>query len=490
MKKTKMLKSALAFAIALTMLFALLTGCGGSTSSNTASTDTAKTETPAAKEEAPAADTAKTESADAAPADGPVTLKFTYWGSPIEKEAVLKAIDSFTASTGIKVDAQHIPDDYETKITTMIAGNIAPDVGYLGEAFAMSLAEEGKLYNIQDFLDKDPELKKEDFLPNIWYNWAPGKTLGTNTACEAFAMYYNKDMFDAAGVSYPPTTPDTAWNWDQFVDTAKALTIDQAGNKAGEPGFDPTNIKQFGIQFGTWWAGYLWAVYSNGGDYANAEGTEFTLNSPESIDAIQKMADLINVHHVAPSPIQAKALPSPTISLQSQQVAMSIDGQWVLLDLGEAAKDGFNFGVGILPNLKNSVTLVLGAPTVIFQGTKYPEESWKLFKWLANPESSLDLQAGGLWMPLLSAWYTDNALIDKWARSNPAHPDGYTEAVMTQTIKNGIPSPTYTLKNFSKIDAIISPALEQVWLGEKDAKTALDEIAPQVNAELKGRYGQ
>ncbi len=428
------------------------------------------------------------ESALATPAPKqPVTLKFTYWGSPIEKDAVVKTMANFQKKYPyITVDAQHIPADYETKITTMVAGNTAPDIAYLGEGLAFPWAEEGKIYNILEFLDKDTELKKESFLSNIWYDWAPGKSIGTNTAVEAFAIFYNKELTEKAGVTVP-ITADTAWTWEQFVEAAQKLTIDGNGKNALDSAFDSKNIKQYGVQFGTWWAGWLWAVYSNGGDYLNADGTEFTLTKPEAVEAIQKMSDLINKYHVCPSPIQSKALPAPTVSLQSKQVAMSIDGQWCLLDLGAA---DFKFGVGVLPKLKTSITLVLGSPTVIFKSTKYPEEAWLLYKWLANPESSIDLQAGGLWMPLLKDWYTKPELISKWAENNAAHPDGYKDAIMKQTMTNGVPGPSYTIKNFAKIDAIVGAALEQVWLGEKTAKEALDGIADKVKPELKGRYGK
>ena len=416
-----------------------------------------------------------------------VTLKFTYWGSPIEKKAVVDSIKNFEEHYDwIKVDAQHIPNaDYITKVTTMVAGGEAPDVAYLFETHALMWAEEGKLSNIEEFLAKDPDLNKEDFLPNVWYNWAPGKTLGTNTACEAFAIFYNKDMFEAAGVELPPTKAENAWTWDEFVHVAKQLTIDRNGKNALDPEFDPQNIKQYGAYFPTWWGPWMSMVYSNGGDYISADGSKFTLNEPAATEAIQKMADLINVHHVAPSPAQASSLPAPAVALQSKLVAMDIDGQWILLDLG---KGNFNFGVGVLPKMKKSVTLVLGSPTVIFKSTKHPKESWLLLKWLANPESSLDLQAGGLWMPLMKAWYTEPELIAKWAKDNPAHPEGYIDAVLKQTLENGVPGLGYYVKNFGKIDVIVSPALDQVWRGEKTAEEALNEIADKAQAEVKGRY--
>ncbi len=477
MKKILRLISA---AVLLCFAFGILfTGCGSNTSAEKKG-ETVQTQAQSSTGEA--STPAQTEASK----KSPVTLKFTYWGSPIEKKAVENALKNFQEKHNwITVDAQHIPGDYATKITAMVAGNEAPDVAYLGENLCLPWAEEGKLYNIQDFLATDTELKKEDFLDSIWYNWAPGKTLGTNTACEAMGIFYNKDLFKEANVAEPPTTAETAWTWDQFVETAKKLTIDQNGKNAADPSFDPSKIKQYGVQFDTGWGVYMAMVFSNGGDYLTPDGTKLALTQPEALEAIQKLADLINKHHVAPSPVADKTMPAPSVALQSRQIAMTISGQWILLDLGNSK---MNFGVGVLPKLKKSVTLVLGAPTIIFKSTKHPEESWLLFKWLANPESSLELQAGGLWMPLLKNWYTDPNLVSKWAENNPAHPEGYKDAIMKQAMTNGVPGPGYYVKDLGKINAIISPALDQVWLGKKTVEEALKEVEAKAQAEVKGRY--
>ena len=444
----------------------VLVGCGG-TNKEAVKTDASTKDVTAKKE--------------------PVTLKFTYWGSPIEKKAVEDCVKKFQEKNSyITVDGMYIPSaDYLTKITAMIAGNDAPDLGYMDVSLAFKMAEEGKLCNINDFLAKDSELKKEDYLDNIWYNWAPGKSLGTNSACESITLLYNADMIKAAGVEPPPIKAENAWDWDKFVETARKLTIDSNGKNALDPAFDYKNIKQYGVQFPTTWQYYMPLVYSNGGDYVNDDGSKLALSSKEATDAIQNLADLVNKYHVAPSPVQQRSMPAPSVGLQSKQVAMILAGQWNLLDLG-AAK--LNFGVGVLPKLKKSVTLVLGSPTVIFSGGKHPEEAWLLYKWLQNPESSIDLQAGGLWMPLLKDWYTKPELVSKWAENNPAHPEGYKDAIMKQTIENGVSGPAYYVKGFSEIDAIIAPALEQVWLGNKTAEQAIKEVEPKVQEKLKGRY--
>ena len=76
-------------------------------------------------------------------------------------------------------------------------------------------------------------------------------------------------------------------------------------------------------------------IFSNGGEWASADGSKLMLNSPETADAIQKLADLVNVYHVAPSPLAAKSLPAMNIALQSKLTAMALGGQWINLDLGE-----------------------------------------------------------------------------------------------------------------------------------------------------------
>lgn len=416
----------------------------------------------------------------------PVTIKFTYWGSPVEKQAVEDNLKEFEKKYSyITVDAQYIPNaDYLTKLTAMVAGADEPDVAYLTAANALQWAQDGMLANINDFLANDPDLKREDFLDQVWYDWSDTESLGTNTACESMAIFYNKDLTDAAGITVPATAAD-AWTWDEFVEAAQKLTLDANGNNALAQNFDPNSIVQYGVQVGTKWTYYMPMVFSNGGDYVSEDGMMFTLDQPEAVEAIQRMADLINVYHVAPSPAQVTSMPSAVVGLQSGQVAMIYDGQWNLLDLGNSTS---NFGIGVLPNMKKSVTVIFGSPSVIFKSTEHPEEAWLLYKWIRNPESSISLQAGGLWMPLLKDWYVNPDLIAKWAKGNPAHPDEYQTAVMDQTIQNGIPGCEYYIKDFANVDKIVAVALEQVWYGEKTAQEALSEIAGDVNSLLKGRY--
>ncbi|WEK54773.1 MAG: extracellular solute-binding protein [Candidatus Cohnella colombiensis] len=460
--------------VLIIMVSMLVAGCG---SNNNTSTNGSASANNAGSSETPSTVDSKKD---------PVTLKFTYWGSPYEKAAMEAAVANFEKKYDyIKVNAQHIPADYETKLTAMVAGNEAPDIGYVRDFMALPLAEEGKLHNIFDFIDQDPELNKEDFLEQAFIYWAPEKSFGMYTAMESYGMFYNKELFKEAGVAELPTTADKALNWDQLIEIAKKLTLDKKGRNANDPNFDHNQIRQYGINFAANFVGYMPLVSSAGGDYISEDGQSFGLTQPESIDMIQKMSDLINVHHVAPSPAESKSIPAAAASIQSKQVAILMTGQWVLLDLG---KSGVDFGIGIMPKIKYQVSSPGFGVASIFQSSKHPEEAYLFWKWLANPETSMDLHANGLWMPLMKKYYTDPEFIAKWADVKPAHPDGYKEAIMETGLNNFKKHPSAYVKNFVRIDSIVQPAIERTYFGKTTAEDAMKSIEQEVNALIQGRY--
>lgn len=418
----------------------------------------------------------------------PITLKFTYWGSPDEKKAIENACAKFTEKyPWITVETLQIPNsDYNAKLTAMAAGNDMPDTGYMTGDLGETWANEGRFVNLFEMLDKDTEVKAEDYLDYIWYKLSPDNAWGISTAGECFGLFYNKDLLKAAGVDKLPTTAETAMDWDSFVDLCKKLTIDNNGKTAADPDFDPNNIKQYGFMFETWDQPINNFIFSNGGEWASADGKEFTLNTPETAEAIQKLADLVNVHHVAPSPLAAKSLPAMNIALQSGLTAMALGGQWINLDLGNAK---VNYDIGVLPKHQKSMTVGLSGATVFFKDSKHPDEAWMLFKWMSNPEGAIELYSSGLWMPTMKKWYTDADLVAKWVDANPAaHPAGFKDAMMNQLMKNGVPQTQYYLKNYGKLVPIVTAAWDEVWLGEKTAVEALNDMDPKAKAEFKGRY--
>lgn len=418
-----------------------------------------------------------------------ITLRYSFWGSTNEKDAITKSCEAFMEQNpDIEVELIHIPADYEAKLSAMIAGGEEPDLANLKDFFAVPLAESGKLYNIFDLMDQDEEIDREDYLQFAYRYFTPDKAYGLNTAGELFAMFYNKELFEAAGVPGLPDSIEEALTMDEFIQLAKQLTLDGAGRNAADPAFDPSDIVQYGLMFDFGAQQYMGAVYSNEGSYVNDDGTKWTLNEGSAVEALQTISDLVNVHHVAPNPAELKALPSLAVALQTNKAAMIWAGAWVALDLGLGETE---FDVGVLPVFKKGVYATCPAQGTagIFASTKHPEETFRLWKWMMDPKNSIDLFASGLWMPILADYYTDEALLNTWATVQPAHPSGYIGSHVDVVLADGVKAnPSSYVKNYTEINALVTPALESAFLGNESVKEALDRIAPDVEKLLSGRY--
>ncbi|MGC3998007.1 MAG: extracellular solute-binding protein [Anaeromyxobacter sp.] len=417
----------------------------------------------------------------------PVTIKYVYWGSPQEKLAVEKACAEFSKKSGyVTVVPVYIPEqDFDAKVTAMAAAGDTPDAGYCTAQLASIWSTQGKFVNWFEMLDKDPALDRSDFVDGIWFQDSPTNAYGISTAVEAFGLFYNKAAFKDAGLPEPPTRFDQAWTWEQFVEVARKLTIDRNGKNATQPGFDPTAIKQFGVTFESWWGPWSVHVLNNGGDYLTADGKGLGLTDPAATRAIQRLADLINVYHVAPNPIQFKAIPSQAAAIQARLAAMSMHGQWINLDLGAARA---NYGIGVLPRMdQRSGTILISGVSVIFKATKHPEEAWALSKYLAS-DGALPLYQNGLWMPTMKRYYTDPALLAKWAGPDAAHPAGFKDSMLDMVLNHSRPSITYYVRNFGKLDSMVSAALDPVWQGKMTAEQAMTELAPKITPEIQGKY--
>ena len=191
---------------------------------------------------------------------------------------------------------------------------------------------------------------------------------------------------------------------------------------------------------------------------------------PQSAEALQSLADLMWVHHVAPTPQQDANLPGYVTMLQTGNLAMHISGQWSLLDYA-SVKD-LRFGVAVLPKFKTPVTVVLGSPTVIFADTQHREAAIRFYKFHNNPEA-VDLFARGLWMPLQKAYYTEPDKMKLWL-DNPAHPAEMRPAFTDYIVNYSSPLPSYYLRNYAAVlDTAIRPALEKIWNNQAPAADAL-----------------
>jgi len=414
-----------------------------------------------------------------------VKITYSMWGSAEEGKTVQATADKFNASQDrIEVEVVAIPwESYMTKLNTQATGGQLPDTGMLKEDGVIQWSTEGMLNDVSSMYEGSDSKP----LDSLAYKYQ-GKTVAYAAANEILLLYYNKDMFDKAGVPYPPSALDQAWTWDEFVATAKKLTIDKNGKHPGEDGFDPEGIVQFGASVENLpWQLETWAL-SNGGGYYSADGTEVRIGEDASIEAIQKVADLYLKDHVAPLSV-GQTDDGIQRTIIAGTVAMATNGQWnVGTSLNVAKEEGLNYGVAVLPYMKDKVTLSTGGANVVFSQTKHPEEAMEWLKWYNSEENNWGLISSGIWMPTLEKWYTDEALTRKWVE-NPNFPpyDEYKSAVVDYARSTAAkPAAWFYTNNTTEFNTLLGSILGDVWTGKTTAKDAISKNLEALKAANKG----
>ena len=406
-----------------------------------------------------------------------VTLKFSCWETGVARETLATTIQQFEdENPGIKVNINFLPADYLVKMTAMSVSNSLPDVGYFVEYATLQWAQNDKFLDLSDIFQKEP---LKDKLDMIKFTDLDGKTVAAGIANEVALLFYNKTLFDEAGLSYPPASVENAWTWDQFVQTARILTKDRNGNDANSPAFNPSRIATYGINLTKNNLIYETLMWSNGGGIVDYKTEEILFDSPETIEVLQAIQDLIHTHHVAPTPVMQGTMPVMSAALASGSVAMTIDMQHNITFLDEAAEtEGLNYGIGVLPVFKEAVSVNSGSPIVIFKSTEYPEEAKKLFTYLMNPSNVLPLINNGLWMPNEGEWYTDESYIEKWVNEDVHGPE-YRTAVIDYTISGSVKqNPFYYYPYQLHLLGAVAPAIDEIYLN-----TATPAAAAQKGAD-------
>lgn len=307
--KKKFLSSLLAATLAVTML----AGCGTSTSTP-ATNDAGGTE-------------AQTSTATEAKTGDATTL--TVWAPFTGSDGdILRAIvDNYnnTNEDNIKVELDIMDNDtLQSKLPTAVSTGTGPSFVLVGIEYLKQYKENNLIEDISDFWDKEG-IDKSNFYENVLAKSYVGDTLyGVPMQYNLQYLYYNKDIFKAAGLDpeAPPTT------LDELKDDAIACT--------------DSSKKQYGLGLPTDYGYYCEYLWANGGDVINADGTENLLNSKENADTLTWIQDLLN-QGVSPKGLTAA---DADTMFQSGQLAMYTSGPWNINGLTQL---GVNYGITAIP---------------------------------------------------------------------------------------------------------------------------------------------
>jgi len=315
-----------------------------------------------------------------------VVLQYWSW-DPELKSRNETMIEKFEiANPGIKVELTTIePKEYWTKIRIMANQKKLPDVFNLSAGYLEEWSQNGLLFDLSSFIESD--LNKNDFYMNLFD--AVKDLSGTDSyyafpyALVTTCLYYNKDAFDEAGISYP----DSDWTWDNFRDAAIKLTkdIDSDGS-----------IDQWGYWFYGRYAHIESWVYSNNGSLINRDAMKYAPDS-NALEAISFLTDLVLKDKAAPSKKEMSAFRQQDVFPQGA-AAMFVDGSWNIDNNRSVAGDSIKWGIAELPKgPKGNGSLTYGWPDslAISPNTEHADAAWKFTRFAAGEGLSMDMVMAG-----------------------------------------------------------------------------------------------
>ncbi len=410
----------------------------------------------------PSASSASSDAASVAPASTApstaaekVTLTyFTFSAAPdhlADLDAIVQAFQQKNPNISIEVQTAAYAD-YFTKLQTQVASGSAPDTFELNYENSVSYANSGALLDLSPLAAADPDFDPAIFYPKAYEVFqADGVQFGLPEQFSDVLLYYNKDLFDAAGVAYP----DASWTWADEQAAAEKLT-DAASGQWGE--FQPIQFFEF-----------YKVLAQNGGSFFNADKTASTFNDARGVEAAEWLIGKLDktMPSDAFGPDQDSAL------FKSGKLGMWHTGIWMFSALKDTP---FTWDVSVEPGNVTKAHQFFANAVVASAATEHPAEAWAWLRFLTSSREAVETRLAASWeLPAVA----DQSLFGSYLSQTP--PDN-REAVF-DALSDIVTPPV--IEQQSQMQDIVTQALEKARLGQLSVQDALNEAATQVDALLQ-----
>lgn len=253
-----------------------------------------------------------------------VTLRFWMWDDA-QQPAIRAMADEYEAShPNVKIDISCQADvsGLNQKIQATIGTSDAPEIFFMNYNLAAEYIPLGIVADLSPYGIDQSELASGI----VGAYTVGGKVYAVAKDTDSYAVFYNKALFDKAGVAYP----EASWTIADFCETAKALTSE------GVVGWTNSGSDRVYYNF----------IYANGGNIYNEDGTASAINTPESVEVIQQLMDLAANGYAYTGSQLAEV--SDTTAFTSGIAAMTNNGSWMISQYATALGD--NLGIVELPS--------------------------------------------------------------------------------------------------------------------------------------------
>ncbi|MCG3125450.1 MAG: hypothetical protein CHACPFDD_00273 [Phycisphaerae bacterium] len=336
---------------------------------------------------------------------GQTRLTVLHWGDKTEDEIVRRLVEAFERQNpDIRVVRTNVgsPAQLQTKLQTMLAAGDPPDLFYLIFEKVAAFASKDVLEPIEPYLERDaaagaadaPDLA--DFFPATLdaFRYDPatrgvgrGLLVGLPKDFTCVGFYYNRKLFDQAGVRYPPAD---GWTWDEFIDAARRI-----GRLPG----------CYGAEVVTWESMVRIFLYSHGLDLAEPGFQRFHLTDPGVVATLDKLRGWF--HDEERTLLSAKTqLETGQAPFLTGKIGMAGPfGRWQVPLYRLIPKEKFDWDFAPLPHAADAPPAngVLTVAWAMARGGRHKAESWRLMKFLLGREGQELVCDTGLAIPVLQS---------------------------------------------------------------------------------------
>lgn len=388
-------------------------------------------------------------------------VTFMTWNSGFHLEIDQMLADKFMEKNpSIKVELISVPQGFDDKVLTSNAAGNTPDGLVIWNT--PQFVEAGVVEDLTPYIERDAvDMNKYHPVTKSWAEYKGG-IYGLPKDYTARAIYYNKDVFDEAGVAYPVD----GWTFEDFKNTVKALTNGKSGADA-RYGYVAIPGHTYAIQ------GYIW---SNGGDLVSADGKTASgyIDSKEVVEVVQWYKDLYDMSMTTSTMDAYQNLGQN--EFQTGIVGMMDNGSWpisVFLD-----DTSLNFGIAAPPvpraGMKTS-PVIHSATYSMFAKAKNKDAVWEYIKFVGGEEGARLIEEAKYSVGAIPSVTTSTGL-DK----EPYLGDFYKVAITADT------APVFTRNpKWFEADGEFKTALEKVFITDADIQSTLTEAARRMDSILQ-----
>ena len=336
------------------------------------------------------------------PKENRTVIHFASWGSKSEIDIIKPLLEDFEEENpDIKVDFMHIPQNYFQKIHLLFASNTPPDVIFINNLYLPVYANADVLEPIGD--NADCSFYEENVLKSLSWN---GKLYAVPRDVSNLVIFYNKNLFDKAGLSYP----SDKWTFQEFLEMAKKLTVDG----------------RFGVSFEEDSLFFLPYLMSEGGGILSDDLSRIIIDELQSVKGLKFYADLRKKYHVAPKAEESASATMAQMFLQGK-IAMHLSGRWLVPKYREEAD--FDWDIAPFPKGdKGSIVQLDSSGWAVSKNSKHKKEAFMLVNYLSSKQSIEKLTKSGLIVPARQDVQNSEYFLDN---KKPEHAKVFLDVIKT-----------------------------------------------------------